>query len=87
MAQTGRAQTEVGEKWSLFAAAVQNRFMAPMHDFMANDIKAVSAERKALNTARLDLDVARTRARKQGQPPEKQQQVCAKRKRPAQPGV
>lgn len=38
----GQAEVEVGEKWLQFSAAVQNRFMGPLHDFMANDLKAVA---------------------------------------------
>lgn len=61
--KSGQLQTELGEGFAQLQTSVREQFMKPMRAFVDQDIRAVAAERKALNTRRLDLDAAKATQR------------------------
>eukprot|EP01147_Barroeca_monosierra_P011272 gene11272-7836_t len=71
--KAGETEVSVGARFSELTRSVQGAFMNPIKNFIQKDLKKVAAERKVLNTLRLDLDATKAKLKKTS--PEKQQQV------------
>lgn len=66
LARCGALEAELGEKYAGFQAQVREQFTKPLKSFVDQDVKSLTAERKALNRCRLDLDAARSSAKSSG---------------------
>ncbi|EGD74189.1 hypothetical protein PTSG_06199 [Salpingoeca rosetta] len=73
--RAGEAEVSVGARFTELTRDVQSQFVEPLKQFVQSDLKRAAAERRALNSLRLDLDAAKSRVKKAS--PEKQQQAEA----------
>lgn len=60
----GEAEIEAAVAWKTFTGKVIEEVLLPLNNFLDKDIKAISKERKNLDTKRLDLDVAKGKLKK-----------------------
>lgn len=68
----GSAERHIGTAERKFAREVQANCIAPMKQFLADDMKTAFKEKSHLDTLRLDLDVAKSKVNKAKTPDDKQ---------------
>eukprot|EP00056_Hartaetosiga_gracilis_P016212 m.4307 g.4307 ORF g.4307 m.4307 type:complete len:336 (+) comp3856_c0_seq1:96-1103(+) len=64
LARTGEVEISIGARFTDMSNSLNHRFIGPLKKFVAEDIKQAVMERKALNSTRVDLDVAKTKLKK-----------------------
>jgi endophilin-B1 len=64
LVSAGRVFQQIGASWSGLVMKTEDQFVTPLHSFIDGEYKEIGKQRSRLSRARLDLDAAKSRARK-----------------------
>eukprot|EP00055_Hartaetosiga_balthica_P011586 m.53121 g.53121 ORF g.53121 m.53121 type:complete len:336 (-) comp7653_c2_seq1:554-1561(-) len=64
LSRTGEVEVAIGARFNDLSRGLEHKFIGPLRKFVTADIKHATNEKKALNTTRLDLDVAKAKLKK-----------------------
>jgi len=64
LAAVGKAEGEIAQAEQKFINSTKDTVLRPFYSFVDNDAKTIFKEKKALETARLDLDAAKAKLKK-----------------------